>query len=124
MNLSPGENLKIQKEADHDLGAIKDGMRFVRNFMDDVNRATEIYPGKTGVTDEELIRYKFWGHHACGSCAIGEVVDTKFKVKGTSNLHVVDASIFPKIPGFFIALPVYIISEKAADTILGKVTIP
>ena len=33
------------------------------------------------------------------------------------GLRIVDASIFPRIPGFFIATPIYMISEKAADVI-------
>jgi len=33
-------------------------------------------------------------------------------------LRVVDASVFPRIPGFFIASAVYIAAEKAADAIL------
>jgi hypothetical protein len=35
-----------------------------------------------------------------------------------TGLRVVDASAFPKIPGFFPALPLYIISEKAADVVI------
>ena len=35
-----------------------------------------------------------------------------------SGLRVVDASVFPRIPGFFIASAVYIAAEKAADAIL------
>jgi choline dehydrogenase len=31
---------------------------------------------------------------------------------------VVDASVFPKIPGFFIASAVYMVSEKASDVII------
>jgi choline dehydrogenase len=31
----------------------------------------------------------------------------------------VDASVFPKIPGFFIVSAVYMIGEKAADVILN-----
>jgi choline dehydrogenase-like flavoprotein len=31
---------------------------------------------------------------------------------------VVDASVFPRIPGFFIASAVYMIGEKAAEVIL------
>ncbi|WP_267884531.1 hypothetical protein [Streptomyces sp. NRRL F-2580] len=34
-------------------------------------------------------------------------------------MRIVDASVFPRIPGFFIALPIYMISEKASDVILG-----
>jgi choline dehydrogenase-like flavoprotein len=40
-------------------------------------------------------------------------------VRGVQGLRVVDASVFPRIPGFFIALPIYMISEKATDAILS-----
>jgi choline dehydrogenase-like flavoprotein len=43
-----------------------------------------------------------------------------FRVHHTKNLRVVDASIFPRIPGFFIASAVYMIGEKAADVILSS----
>jgi choline dehydrogenase-like flavoprotein len=33
-------------------------------------------------------------------------------------LRVVDASVFPRIPGFFIASAIYMIAEKAAEVIL------
>ena len=65
-----------------------------------------------------------WGHHASGSCAIGAdgdagaVLDSAFRVHGTRGLRVVDASVFPRIPGFFIASAVYMVAEKAADAIL------
>jgi choline dehydrogenase len=35
------------------------------------------------------------------------------------RLRIVDASVFPRIPGFFIAAPVYMSSEKASDVILA-----
>ena len=47
------------------------------------------------------------------------VVDSKFRVQGTKNLRVVDASVFPRIPGFFIVTSIYMISEKASDVILA-----
>jgi choline dehydrogenase len=65
-----------------------------------------------------------WGHHACGTCKMGRpddalaVVDSRFKVIGVGNLRIVDASVFPEIPGFFIALPIYMISEKASRVII------
>lgn len=46
------------------------------------------------------------------------MLDSKFRVRGVDGLRVVDASVFPKIPGFYISVPVYMISEKAAETIL------
>jgi choline dehydrogenase len=38
-------------------------------------------------------------------------------VHGVTGLRVVDASIFPRIPGFFIVSSIYIAAEKAADVI-------
>jgi choline dehydrogenase len=38
-----------------------------------------------------------------------------------SNLRVVDASVFPRIPGFFIIVPIYMVSEKATDVILEDI---
>ncbi|MGC2223319.1 MAG: GMC oxidoreductase [Methylocella sp.] len=35
-------------------------------------------------------------------------------------MRVVDASVFPRIPGFFIASAIYMIAEKAADVILRE----
>ena len=48
------------------------------------------------------------------------VVDGDFRVYGTRNLRVVDASVFPRIPGYFILTPIYMISEKASDVILAS----
>jgi choline dehydrogenase len=66
-----------------------------------------------------------WGHHACGTCRIGAegdsdaVLDSSFRVRGVKALRVVDASIFPKIPGFFILSAIYMAAEKASDAILA-----
>jgi choline dehydrogenase len=49
----------------------------------------------------------------------GGVVDSEFRVHGIRNLRIVDASIFPRIPGYFIVTAVYMIAEKAADVLLG-----
>jgi choline dehydrogenase len=51
----------------------------------------------------------------------GGVVDSQFRVHGIQNLRIVDASIFPRIPGYFIVTSVYMIAEKAADELLGNV---
>jgi choline dehydrogenase len=69
------------------------------------------------------VRDTAWGHHASCSCAIGPqahggVLDSTFAVHGVPRLRVVDASVFPRIPGFFIASAVYMAAEKAADAVL------
>ena len=49
------------------------------------------------------------------------VLDSHFRVRGTERLRDVDASVFPKIFGFFIASSIYTVAEKAADAILADV---
>ena len=83
---------------------------------------------RNGTRDEirEFIKNEAWGHHASCSCKMGvrsdrmAVVDSNFRVYGVNNLRIVDASIFPHIPGFFIVTPIYMISEKASDVILAE----
>jgi choline dehydrogenase-like flavoprotein len=47
------------------------------------------------------------------------VLTSDFCVHGVSGLRVVDASIFPRIPGTFIVSAIYIAAEKAAEEILA-----
>ena len=47
------------------------------------------------------------------------VLDSSFRVYGTKGLRVVDASVFPRIPGLFIVAAVYMVAEKASDVILS-----
>lgn len=85
-------------------------------------------PGPSVQSEEDLeqfVKDEAWGHHACCTAPIGAdsdpnaVLDSKFRVKGVQGLRVVDASVFPRIPGVFIQAPIFMISEKAADTILN-----
>jgi choline dehydrogenase-like flavoprotein len=114
-----------------DLRAVVEGIRIARRLIKAVNAhgaiAEEESPGRHLQSDQELaqfVRDNAWGHHACGTCAIGPrerngVVDKNFQVHGTRGLRIVDASVFPRIPGFFIASAIYMIAEKAADDILA-----
>lgn len=63
-------------------------------------------------------------YHTCGTAAMlpkekGGVVDSKLVVYGTTNLRIVDASVFPLIPRGNIMSSVYAVAEKAADIIKG-----
>jgi len=89
--------------------------------------AKEERPGDDVRTDEEIatfVRNEAWGHHASCTCRIGPrdlggVLDSNFRVHGTQGLRVVDASVFPRVPGLFIVSAIYMIGEKAADVIAG-----
>jgi choline dehydrogenase-like flavoprotein len=119
-------------EKNEDLDAVVDGVKFVRTMTRDLIRAgliaEEELPGAEVQTDDQIrdyVRNNAWGHHASCSCPIGVpdqggVLTSDFKVHGTQGLRVVDASIFPRIPGLFILSAVYMIGEKAADVILGQ----
>ncbi|PWY89218.1 putative aryl-alcohol dehydrogenase [Aspergillus heteromorphus CBS 117.55] len=61
-------------------------------------------------------------YHFSGTCAMmpredGGVVDPRLKVYGTSNIRIVDASMFPLVPRGNIQATVYAVAEKAADMI-------
>jgi choline dehydrogenase-like flavoprotein len=115
---------------DGDLEAVVDGVKFARRLMDDMGDHVEheCVPGPEFRTDEELrgwVADNAWGHHASCSCKMGPrddpmaVVDSDFRVHGVTGLRVVDASVFPRIPGFFIVTAIYMISEKASDVIVA-----
>src|SRR5262249_20593407 len=99
---------------DEDADGLVEGVRFVRRLTKKLRArgliGQETIPGAEIETDADLkdfVRTHSWGHHACGTCAIGSideggVLSSDFKVHGTKDLRVVDASVFPRIPGFFI----------------------
>jgi len=118
--------------AGEDLDSVVAGIRFVRKLTEKLKAqgliAAEEQPGEALQSDEDLrdfVRSVAWGHHASCSCAIGPreaggVLGSDFRVHGAQGLRVVDASVFPRIPGFFIASAVYMVGEKAADVILAS----
>ena len=92
----------------------------------------EIVPGAAKQSDAELdaaIRATaVTVHHPAGSCRMGvddgAVVDGELRVRGTQGLRVIDASVFPDLPGGNINAAVIMIAEKAADMIRGKAPLP
>ena len=130
----PRVNFKYFEEGNdasgEDLHAVVEGVKLVRRLAAGLKAqslvAREELPGDQVATDEQLrqfVRDNAWGHHASCTCPIGGqreggVLTSDFKVHATEGLRVVDASVFPRIPGFFIASAIYMIGEKAADVIL------
>ena len=120
-----------QRHPDPDLEAVLSGVRFAREMNSKLAEmgtiSDEQVPGPAIESDAQLrefIRNEAWGHHASCTNKIGAagdpmaVLDSRFRVLGTQCLRVVDASVFPKIPGYFIVSAIYMISEKATDVIM------
>ena len=63
--------------------------------------------------------------HASGTVPIGPdhdanaVLDQRCKVRGTANLYVADASIFPRIPSAVPNLTVMAVAERVADWLVA-----
>ena len=113
-----------------DLDAVVEGIRFVRKLtkplIENGMIAEEELPGPAVQSADDLrdyVRTGAWGHHASCTCAIGPreaggVLDSRFRVHGVQGLRVVDASVFPRIPGFFPVCAIYMIGQKAVEAIL------
>jgi choline dehydrogenase len=119
-------------EEGEDLKSVVAGIEFVRTLTASVGDiiVEEELPGADKTTPADLGQFVLdnaWGHHASCTCPIGPpsdrnaVLDSNFRVYGASSLRVVDASVFPKIPGFFIVSAIYMIAEKASEAILASV---
>jgi len=111
-----------------DLESVVDGIELARLLTRGARSLIEEekLPGEHLTSRDQLrqwVREHAWGHHASCSNKMGPpsdrmaVVDSSFRVYGTRCLRVVDASVFPRIPGFFIVTPTYMLSEKASDVI-------
>lgn len=117
--------------SEDDLRAMVEAIRALRGLTEPLIEsgwiAQELQPGPQVKSDEALaqfVRDTAWGHHASCTCPIGPkaqggVLDSTLQVHGTSRLRVVDASAFPRIPGFFIAAAIFMLAEKAADMVLA-----
>lgn len=115
--------------AAEDVEAVVEGVLTARRIMGRLGSAAarEVTPGPAVRTRAELrrhVRDHAWGHHASCTNKMGPasdamaVVDQRFRVHGTRGLRVVDASVFPRIPGFFIVTSVLMIAEKASEVIV------
>ena len=116
-----------------DVADVCDGARMLRRISAAKPLAavieSELKPGEHVRSDSEVLedfRHRAGSvFHPCGTCAMGSdaaysVVDAHLRVRGVSNLRVVDASIFPAVTSGNINAPTLMVAEKAADLILEE----
>lgn len=125
------QNGNLTTAAEKDLQAMREGVEIVNRLIVGSKRGLNLHPTIMQGVDlqtpqgiREFVQNRAWGHHASCTCKIGNdedaVLDSSFRVRGgVKGLRVVDASVFPRIPGFFVVMPIYMIAEKAADVILA-----
>ena len=123
-----------------DIAVLAAGIKFAEKLVhsaplkDKMSKRIQPHPDKFPLTDKEERRaaveeYCVGEYHSCGTCAMGDTVDSRLRVKGVQNLRVADASVFPNNVSGNIVSSVYSVAEKAADIIkqdwdhaaLGKV---
>ncbi len=122
-------NFFAQGKNDPDLQAVVEGVQLARkaNSLAPLRGmiAEEVLPGYgiEGDALKDFVMNESWGHHASCTARMGtatdpmSVVDYQFRVHNVKGLRIVDASVFPNIPGMFIVVPIYMIAEKAAEDI-------
>jgi choline dehydrogenase-like flavoprotein len=115
-------------EVDDDIRPLIRAIKLARRILAAPNfaryRATEIAPGASVQSDEEIADFirgtSYTVHHQVGTSRIGgaeAVVDPQLKLLGLSGLRVVDASVIPTIVGGNTNAVVVMIAEKASDLI-------
>lgn len=109
--------------------AVLAGVKKVRELVESQFKGlveSEVWPGPDAKTDQQLqakIDAEKWGHHPRGGAQMGHpndpntVVDSNFRVLGTTGLRVIDASMLPDNIGTFIVSGLYQIGELAAKKI-------
>lgn len=90
---------------------------------------TQTRPAPSLQSDDELLdwigMYMGSGHHASGSCRMGDALDPltvvtpDLKVKGVQGLRVIDASVMPHLVSGNTNAASVVIGDKGADLVLG-----
>ena len=93
----------------------------------------EIQPGAAAQSDAELDEFirahVESAYHPCGTARMGRaddrlaVVDAECRVIGVDGLRVADSSIFPRVTNGNLNAPSIMVGEKAADHLLGRVSL-
>jgi len=115
---------------DHDRSIAVGTARFMRRLAQTAPLSdlivSEVLPGERLQSDHELLRV--WqdaggsGQHTIGTCAMGgapsAVTDPRLRVRGTSGLRVMDASVLPIMVAGNTNAPVMAMAHRCAELIL------
>ncbi len=115
---------------DEDVASMVAGMKLAREIAAKEPLASKVVRGLKPTDDEDdleahLRRRVELIYHPTSTCRMGAhddadaVLDPKLRVRGLDGLRVVDASVFPLIPGGNTNAPTIMVAERAADLIRG-----
>ncbi|MFC4030766.1 GMC family oxidoreductase [Streptomyces polygonati] len=135
LSADPADALEIDPAffsdpAGHDVAVIRSGLGIVEELAATASLKAlvgplEGHPARE-LSDQDLRDRAGTYWHPVGTCAMGTaddplaVVDGGGRVRGTSNLRVVDASILPTVPASNTQLPVLAAAEMLAEAIRGQ----
>ncbi|KAJ8116073.1 hypothetical protein OPT61_g2425 [Boeremia exigua] len=114
----------FSQNAENDLQALAEGVALMMRTYDEVGIPYTVINPNPAVEMYQALMDEAFSHHASSSCRMGPAgdlescVDSKFRVNGVDSLRVVDASVFPRVPGAMPNGPTFTISRKAYKTIL------
>ncbi|WP_198671151.1 GMC family oxidoreductase [Oceanibium sediminis] len=122
---------------DHDWTVMREAVQIARKLAEMPQMQpfikAEIAPGgdpaDTTLIDRHIRDTAITVHHPAGTCRMGSVDDPRsvvapdLRLKGVEGLRVVDASVMPDLPNGNINAAVLMIAERAADLILGRVSL-
>lgn len=122
--------LHEREDADAMVAAIRMARRVAESGPLRATVQRELRPGSEHETDEQ-IEASLRGrveliYHPVGTCRMGAaddptaVVDPELRVRGIEGLRVIDASVFPTIPGGNTHAPTVMVAERAADLLRGR----
>jgi choline dehydrogenase-like flavoprotein len=113
-----------------DVASMVAGMQLAREIAATEPLASKLVRGLKPTDDEDdleahLRRRVELIYHPVGTCRMGApddadaVLDPQLRVRGLDGVRVVDASVFPLIPGGNTNAPTIMVAERAADLIRG-----
>ena len=117
----------------HDESVLIAGIRLARRVAETEPMADwivrEVFPGPDARSDEDLSDALRATHqtvyHVSGTCRMGAdddplaVCDSRLRVRGVTNLRVVDASVFPTIPSVNPVGTIMSVAEHASAMLLA-----